>query len=252
MTIAIPAYIEALLLIADVAIGLIFIVGTLRISRALDIPRAERIRVVVSVSGLVVGWFIVALILAKLGAFQASIDTLVPYIALGIAAPIVIGVLLLRYSRAHRRIAIAAPQHWLVGVQLYRCLGAIFLVLYARQLLPDVFAFPAGFGDILVGALAPVIAYLVLKRSSISHRLVIGWNVLGIADLVLAVTLGFLSSPTRFQLFALDAPNVLVSAYPLAMIPVFAVPMSILLHIVSLKALAAAGQPRAAAASSTA
>ena len=60
------------------------------------------------------------------------------------------------------------------------------------------------------------------------------WNLLGIADLVVAVTTGFLSSPSPFQMLAFDRPNELISAFPLAMIPVFLVPLSILLHFASL------------------
>jgi hypothetical protein len=60
------------------------------------------------------------------------------------------------------------------------------------------------------------------------------WNVLGILDLVVAVGTGFLTSPSPFQQLSLDAPNELISAFPLVMVPVFAVPVSILLHLMSL------------------
>jgi hypothetical protein len=39
-----------------------------------------------------------------------------------------------------------------------------------------------------------------------------------------AVATGFLTSPSRLQIFALGAPNELISAFPLAMIPAFLVP----------------------------
>ncbi|MDA0230307.1 MAG: hypothetical protein O3B21_08965 [Proteobacteria bacterium] len=41
--------------------------------------------------------------------------------------------------------------------------------------------------------------------------------------------MGALTSPGRIQLLANDAPNALISAYPLVMIPTFAVPLSIIL-----------------------
>ena len=63
------------------------------------------------------------------------------------------------------------------------------------------------------------------------------WNLLGIADLIVAVATGFLTSPSRFQMFALGAPNELIAAFPLVMIPVFLVPLSILLHLASLEKL---------------
>jgi hypothetical protein len=63
------------------------------------------------------------------------------------------------------------------------------------------------------------------------------WNLLGIADLVVAMATGFLTSPSPVQLLALDRPNELISAFPLVMIPVFLVPLSLLLHLASLEKL---------------
>jgi hypothetical protein len=48
------------------------------------------------------------------------------------------------------------------------------------------------------------------------------------------VTTGFLTSPSAFQLFAFDLPNELISQFPLVLIPVFLVPLSVLLHLASL------------------
>jgi hypothetical protein len=59
-------------------------------------------------------------------------------------------------------------------------------------------------------------------------------NLFGLADLVVAVTTGFLTSPSAFQLFAFDLPNELISQFPLVLIPVFLVPLSVLLHLASL------------------
>jgi hypothetical protein len=67
-----------------------------------------------------------------------------------------------------------------------------------------------------------------------SARKVRLWNLLGIADLLIAVTLGFLTSPSPLQMAAFDRPSGLIAMFPLSMIPVFAVPLSILLHFASL------------------
>jgi len=39
-----------------------------------------------------------------------------------------------------RRIVAAVPQHWLIGVQTFRILGAVFLVRYFAGQLPGLFA----------------------------------------------------------------------------------------------------------------
>jgi cytochrome bd-type quinol oxidase subunit 2 len=65
-------------------------------------------------------------------------------------------------------------------------------------------------------------------------RTVLRWNLLGIADLVVAVSTGFLTAPSPFQMFAFDRPNQLITMFPLVLIPTFLVPLAILLHFVSL------------------
>jgi hypothetical protein len=57
------------------------------------------------------------------------------------------------------------------------------------------------------------------------------------ADPVIAVTLGFLTSPSPFQIASFDRPSELIAMLPLSLIPVFAVPLSILLHMASLQRL---------------
>src|SRR5262249_14146508 len=81
----------------------------------------------------------------------------IPTIQYGILLPILIGAVLIWRSETAKRVIAAVPQPWLVGVQLYRALGAIFLILYPTSKLPAFFAWPAGMGDVAVGLLAPVV-----------------------------------------------------------------------------------------------
>ena len=88
-----------------------------------------------------------------------------------------------------------------------------------------------------VGLAAPFVAMTYARRAS-SSASVAWWNVLGLVDLVIAVGTGVLTSPSPFQLFAFDNPNVLVSIYPLVLVPTFLVPVSVLMHFASLQKLA--------------
>jgi len=190
------------------------------------------------VSGVyLLGWLLLALLLASAGVFQASPSTIFPAIALGVTLPILTGVLLLRWSPALNNVIEAIPIQWLVGIQLYRAFGLIFLVLYASGHLPAEFAIPAGVGDVLVGVAAPVVGYLFYKGYRWSCLAVLGWNVAGILDLAIAITVGFLSSPGPFHVLAIETPNELITAFPLVLVPVFAVPLSIVLHLATLKRL---------------
>lgn len=116
----------------------------------------------------------------------------------------------------------------LVAVQIHRIEGAVFIVLLAGNHLPAVFALPAGIGDVATGLAAPFVGYMI-ARNPTRQRNVAWWNAFGIADLLIAMT-GFLTSPGAAHLLALDSPNELLTAYPLALIPIYAVPVSLILH----------------------
>ena len=128
------------------------------------------------------------------------------------------------------RLVSAIPLHWLVAAQVYRVAGGIFLVLWADGRMPWQFALPAGIGDVVTGIVAVVVAAQLAQNAIGAGRAAYAWCLFGIADLVVAVAMGAMTSPGRVHLLALDAPNLLVTAYPLVMVPTFAVPLALMLH----------------------
>ena len=119
-------------------------------------------------------------------------------------------------------------------IEVYRALGFVFLALWSLGQLPGEFAIPAGIGDVIVGASAPYVAWPNARRSASAERVTLAWNIFGIGDLIIAVTMGFLTSPSPLQMLAVDRPNLLITQYPLVMVPAFLVPASIILHGLSL------------------
>ena len=229
---AFPPFLAAILTAANLSWGFVVFFGIYKAARVLRFGVWN----IFTVYAFLIGWYAAAFFLAQKGVFEVSKNTLFPVIALGVVVPIFVGLRLFSLNK-FRALLTAVPQHWLIGVQIYRTLGIVFLLLYARGLLPAEFAFPSGYGDIFIGVTALPVAYWYFKQKPFARALAIGWNFIGIADLVLAVVLGFLTSPTIIQTFAHDAPNQLITAYPLVMVPVFAVPLSMLLHLFSLRAL---------------
>jgi hypothetical protein len=199
-------------------------------------PTRDRRQAVSIATILLVGWFFAALFLLWTGFYRGA-DHQVPTIQYGVFIPILVGVALFWRWGAFRRVIDSLPQPWIVGVQLFRVEGVIFLILHALQGLPGTFAWPAGVGDVIVGLLAPVVGFAYAYDPTRAAGLLRAWNLLGIGDLIVAVATGFLTSPLRFQILALGSPNVLISAFPLAMIPVFLVPLAVLLHLASLRKL---------------
>jgi hypothetical protein len=229
----VPAYLTIYVLARSAAVILTILFGLRAALAQAEWPARDRIVVVWTAALILVGWFALAALLGAAGAFHANAGQL-PSIQYGLFLPILVGALLIWRSATVRRVIEAIPQAWIVGIQLYRALGVIFLILYANDKLPGLFAWPAGLGDILVAVLAPVVAIAYARAPRENTDLVTAWNVFGIFDLVVAVGTGFATSPSQLQLLALDRPNELVSLFPLVLVPAYLVPLSILLHLASL------------------
>ena len=124
-------------------------------------------------------------------------------------------------------------QKWLIGLQLFRIIGGLFLLEMAKGHIPGIFAYPAGVGDILVGVAAFGILLAFNKREQIPVKFIIFIIVIGIADFLSAFFFGFTSTPGPLQLFYPAIPNRLI-IFPTGMIPLFLVPYAIFFHVLSL------------------
>jgi hypothetical protein len=235
-------------LAADIAVCGVVVAGIAYAARAERRVSATAAGWPYAVAGtVVVAWGALVLVLARAGVFATDPDTTAPVIVAGVAVPVVAGVALLRVPGVRRAVD-RIPLQWLVGVQLYRVLGALFLLAYAREEMPGEFALPAGTGDVLVGLGAVVVAYLVATHGAQRTRsAVLAWCAFGIADLVVAVGTGFLSSPSILQQLSLDDPNTAITRYPFVLIPTFLVPVSIVLHVYVIARLRARSAAPAAA-----
>ena len=160
-----------------------------------------------------------------------------PLLPFAIFLPIIIGAPILLLSKRIGEALDAMPANWLIGLQVYRVLGSAFLIGWARGLIPGIFALPAGFGDVITGLLALPVAISLAAGTLGGRRAAVAWNVFGVLDLAIAVSIGMAVSPGPLQLIVPSIPNTTVGAYPNVMIPAFAVPSSILLHTLSLRQL---------------
>ena len=183
-------------------------------------------------------WLAVIWLLAIQGAFRPAPGALSPALPLAILGPVLLALPILLRSARVAAVLDAMPASWLVGLQMYRVVGGIFLVAWSRGEMPGVFALPAGAGDVLVGLLALPVAYLLHVRAPGARKAAIAWNLLGLADFTIAVGIGTLSAPGPLQVIVPETPNAQLLTFPTVMIPAFAVPSSILLHALSLRQLA--------------
>lgn len=129
-----------------------------------------------------------------------------------------------------RRSLVPRPlgQRWLVGLQVWRAIGGVFLIEMSRGHIPGVFAWPAGVGDLLVAAVAAGLL-LVYRGRPIPRSGIVAVIVLGMADFAGAFFFGFTSSTGPWQLFPTESPSQLLW-FPTGMIPMFLVPAAIFFH----------------------
>jgi hypothetical protein len=233
---------SAYLVVANIGITLILLFGVRLALLKKGKTKSEVLPIVSALGTVLFAWYALVFFLAYQGVFSSALNRQIPLIAFAISIPIIVGAVLITKLRSIREIIAAVPQSWLVRFQFYRVIGAIFVILYMAGELPGVFALPAGYGDVLVGLTAWFVAAAEARHLAMRNQLVVLWNCLGLADLAIAITIGFLSTPTRFQMFSFDQPNTLIASFPLVLIPIYAVPLSILLHLASLSKVAKANR----------
>lgn len=188
-------------------------------------------------------WLAVVWAMAVNGAFQPIPGVVrLPRLPIAIFAPVIIGLLFLLRSKSIAAFLDATPAPWLIALQVYRIFGGIFLVNWMHGTVAGVFAVPAGIGDALTGIMALPVALLLASGTARGRSAAMAWNIFGLLDFAVAITLGTLSSPGPFQIFGLDIPASLAGTYPTVLIPAFAVPSSILLHALSIRQLRRIGR----------
>jgi hypothetical protein len=230
MTPQIPGYLVAFEstvrpLVAVIALGLIWM-GVVR----MQAPAWSRYTTAGVLSVALIAWVVVAQYLGSEDAYFATTETAVPTVLFGLLIPLSAAAVGLWRSGSVASLVSAIPLPWLVAAQIFRVGGGIFLMLWADGRLPWQFALPAGIGDVTTGVVAVVVAILLAQKAPGARRAAYTWSFFGIADLVVAITMGALTSPGRAHLLAFDAPNLLISSYPLVMVPTFTVPLALMLH----------------------
>jgi hypothetical protein len=179
-------------------------------------------------------WLLLVVSLGGAGAFVGPPGSPPLPMAIGVATPLALFFLSLRLSRTFREFVLSLDLRFIAGIQAWRWAGLGFLTLYTYKVLPAVFAFPAGLGDMAVGVSAPwIILALAREPDFAASRAFVRWNVLGILDLVVALSIGTLSA-----FFATGAPGEISTApmakLPLLLIPAFLVPLFLMLHTAAL------------------
>jgi hypothetical protein len=171
-------------------------------------------------------WFVFAVFASSLHLFKSNDNRLGPAVAFAAGIPLIIFFLWFTASPKFRQFTLSLDPATLTAVQAWRFIGFIFPLLEARTMLPAVFALPAGYGDMFIGVTA---VYVAWKLTTPTYRnAFILWQILGLADLATAVTMGI----TARLITPHDAAITPMTVLPLSIIPTFLVPLFFILHFI--------------------
>ena len=198
----------------------------------------SKLPAVSSIRGLIAflfaAWLALVLILGARGAFVAERGAPTLALLLSLVGPLTLFFVGYQTVRPFREFVLSADLRIIVGMQAWRWAGFGFLTMYTYRVLPGIFAWPAGVGDMLVGITAVTVLASLLRNPDFaaSKRFVL-WNLLGILDLAVAVSIG--------AVVPLLAPNLYgtvttspMSQLPLVLIPAYLVPTFLMLHLTAL------------------
>ncbi len=139
-----------------------------------------------------------------------------PLLALMVAIGVIIPTIIYLKSPQFRNYIVSIPLKHLTLFHLWRIpAGFAFLYYGSQNLLPQAFVNNAGYGDLAVGFLVPII--FMLKESKLKYK---AFHVFGILDFIIAVGTGL-----TFSILQVPAMENILE-YPIILIPLFGVPVT--------------------------
>ncbi|MGF1477262.1 MAG: hypothetical protein ACFB6S_17090 [Geminicoccaceae bacterium] len=178
-------------------------------------------------------WLAAIAVLASRGAFVAPEDLPPAMLLIAAIAPAILFRLVYGISSALREWVRSLDLALITAAQTWRVIGVAFLLLWGLGSLPPYFAAFAGFGDLAVGFAAALVTLNVARRTG-PWRQQSYWLIgTGMLDFVLAFGTAILSDTDRILAVA-GAPTAgLMQTLPMVLIPAYAVPLFIILHLIA-------------------
>lgn len=208
--------------------------GVNRAAKQGSISEAEQGRLKVRAGAILGGWVISAWVVSLSGVLAYQPGDLFPRFLITLAIPVSVGLILLR-SAQFREILNHVPIHLFTGIQFFRLMGVVFLLVALSGMGPADFQ-NAGYGDILTGTFAVVAAWMGYSKLKGAGFMSWTFNAMGIFDLLNVSYLLLAYYPT----WSNHTPSSAVaSQYPLVLILTITAPVALLLHAYTTRALLA-------------
>ncbi|UOQ99928.1 hypothetical protein MUN81_10600 [Hymenobacter sp. 5317J-9] len=189
---------------------------------------------------VLVAWLGLQALVALSGFF--AVTNTVPPRALGLVAPPVLLILLLLGTPRGRHYLDRLDLRALTLLHLVRIPVELVLYgLFVHKAVPELMTFSGRNWDILSGLSAPAIYYLVFQKKILGLNWLLAWNFVCLGLLFNIVGTALLSTPSIFQQFAFEQPNVAILHFPFNWLPSVVVPTVLLAHLAAIRQLLAIG-----------
>jgi hypothetical protein len=109
--------------------------------------------------------------------------------------------------------------------------------LFINKTVPQLMTFEGRNFDLLSGVTAPLVYYFGFVKRKLGPKQMLVWNFICLAILLFTVSNAILSAPTPFQKLAFDQPTIAVLYFPFVWLPGIVVPLVILSHLITIRAL---------------
>jgi hypothetical protein len=190
----------------------------------MDVSRAAKI----ALAAVIGVWIGLAAAVAQAGWLAGSRPIAV---GLFVMVPLLAAALATAWPAA-RTAMLSIPLPVMVALNVVRVFAVLFLMLAAEGRLSGPFPYSAAWGDIITGAAAVPLLWLLKDGVARYATTTAVWNLFGAADLVLAIGFGITSAEgSPLQLFPAPGSEAMQHA-PWSFVPTVLVPIWLILHAI--------------------
>ena len=153
-----------------------------------------------------------------------------PVIGIFVLTPLVTGAIAIAWPAA-RMARLGLPTRLMIGLNVGRVFGVLFLLLAMQGRLAGPFPFFAGWGDIITSVFAVPLVFAAVDAKHLGA--ITAWNLFGASDLVLAIFLGVTSAEgSPLQLFYSSPGSDAMQHLPWSFVPTVLVPFYLIMHAI--------------------
>lgn len=183
-------------------------------------------------------WLIIQAILTLKNVYNSETNLIPPKILIIGIAPTILTIILLFTTKKGKEFIDSLDLAKITYINIVRIpVEIVLFCLFTSNVIPELMTFEGRNFDIFAGITAPFIAYYGIKNGTLSRNGILIWNLICLGLLLNIVVNALLSTPSPFQKFAFEQPNIAILNFPFSWLPTFIVPIIMFGHLASIRKL---------------